>query len=230
MRTQTAVLRRSLPKLAAFLLGSALLVFVWEDVRGDTEAKPQDTDSGDSANAAQKAGKHLGETRQLEVEITFWGEFGQTVTDENGTHYYRYSGGTSHEDKVYPPEYWGTFPLYYFGMSNGVTVTIRNNGPRRKAKLCIRTEAYVLRTDGSSGHALIAPREIEVEVARGETETIDASFIIFYTPQSESGMDLFFVKVSHANEGGGPGNSEPALIAVKQGVFCPPEDSEEEAF
>lgn len=181
--------------------------------------------AGAASRQARKAGRHRGEQKQLAVDITFFGQYGETVTDENGTHYY-IRGQASHEDKVYPSEYWDTFPLYYFNTSVGVTVTVTNHGPRAKAKLRIRTEAYLLRTDGTSGPALTAPRELDIEVNRGETRSIDASFVVEYSPQLESGLDRFLVKVSHPNAGGGPGNEDPALILVREGVFCPPEYAE----
>ena len=167
-------------------------------------------------------GEHKGEQKQLEVEITFTDEAGETVTDETGT-YYKANGIVRHEDKVYPSEYWGTFPLYYFGQEVGITVTVRNNGPRAKAKILIRTEAYLLKTDGSSGGELTPPRDIEITVHRGETKTIGAGFTVDQTPTSESGLDRFLVKVLHVNQGGGPGNEEPGLIMVKEGIFCPPD-------
>ena len=49
------------------------------------------------------------------------------------------------------------------------------------------------------------------------------SFKAEYNPGAESGLDRFLVKVLHMNEGGGPGNAEPALIMIKEGVFCPPD-------
>jgi len=66
---------------------------------------------------------HMGENKQLEIEIAFTGESGQTVTDELGTHY-EFFGMVIDEDKVYSSEYWGTFPLYFFGDAVGVTVTL----------------------------------------------------------------------------------------------------------
>jgi hypothetical protein len=173
------------------------------------------------------SGAHKGEKKQLDVDISFFGESGWTVTNADGTEYHRYSGSVKYEDKVYPSEYWGTFPLYFFGYQTGITVTVTNNGPRKVAKLRITTEAYQLRTDGSSGHALREPTSIDIELARGETRTIDASFVVNQTPESESGLDRFIVKVSHPNEGGGNGNTEPGLIMVQEGVFCPPLDDEE---
>jgi hypothetical protein len=169
-----------------------------------------------------KAGKHTGEQNMLDVDIQFTNSYGETIANADGI-FYNFFGWTIYENKVYPSKYWGEFPLYFFGTKTGVTVKVTNNGPRAKAKVRIQTEAHVLRVDGSNGATLAQPRVIDVEVARGETKTIDASFFAEYTPGVESGLDRFLVKVSHMNEGGGKGNPEPALIMVKEGVFCPPE-------
>jgi len=195
------------------------------DDRADGDATPdappppvEEPAFGDDA----PGGNHAGERRQLEVDIAFSGQVGETVTDADGIHYYVW-GITMHEDKVYPSAYWGTYPLYIFGMKVGVTVTVRNNGPRMKTRLIVRTEACVLRVDGTSGVALAEPRDIEIEVARDQTVTIDASFTAEYVAGAESGLDRFVVKVLHPNQGGGPGNEEPALVMMKEGVLCPPE-------
>ncbi len=168
-------------------------------------------------------GKHKGEVKQLDVDISFYAVSGQTITDASGIRYCNTAGRCSYENKVYPPEYWGTFPMFYFGRLAGITVKITNNGPRNIVKLLITTEAYILKTDGSSGVPMTQPRYIKVEVEKGETKIINASFTAEYTPGMESGLDRFLVKVSHINQGGGKGNPEPSLIMVKEGVFCPPE-------
>ena len=85
------------------------------------------------------------------------------------------------------------------------------------------TEAFCLRTDGSNGAALKTLEAVEMEVGKGQTETIDASFLCEYTSDAEGGLDRFIVKVLHINHGGGAGNNEPGLIMIKEGVFCPPE-------
>jgi hypothetical protein len=171
---------------------------------------------------ADRAGNHTGEQKQLDVDIAFSDEYGYTLTNPDGT-YYCYWGTTVYEDKVYPEAYHGIYPLYFFNTRVGVTVTVTNNGPRRKAKLRIRTEACVLRTDGSNGAPLTVPREIDIEVARGETRVIDASFIAQPSADTESGLDRFLVKVSHPNAGEGSDGNTPALILMKEGIFCPPE-------
>lgn len=172
--------------------------------------------------AAVKAGNHIGEQKQLDVDISFSREYGYTVTNDKGT-YYHFWGYVFYEDKVYPEKYRGVYPLYFFGTPVGVTVRVTNLGPRKKVKVRIITESYVLRTDGSNGAALKDPEVIEIEVPRGQTREIDATFMTRWSPDMESGLDRFLVKVQHINNGGGPGNEEPALIMVKEGVFCPPE-------
>ncbi len=169
-----------------------------------------------------KQGKHIGEQKMLDVQIEFLEPFGKTVTNSQGTFYYYYNWLIGIEDKVYPPQYWGEFPLYFFGLPTKVLVKITNLGPRAKTKVAIKTESYVLKTDGSNGTTLKQPETIEVEISKGETKLIDASFTTEWTQEADSGLDRFIVKVLHINEGGGPGNLEPALIMQKEGVFCPP--------
>lgn len=172
--------------------------------------------------SSYQAGEHNGEVKQLEVNVGFGGEYGQTVTDAQGTTYNVW-GMSFYEQKVYPPEYWGVFPLYFYDTDVGVTITVKNVGPRKIAKLRVRTECYVLQTDGSNGTQLGQPRESDIDVEAGETAAVDATFNVSYTPGADSGLDRLVVKILHPNEGGGPGNPDPALIMVKEGIFCPPE-------
>ena len=168
------------------------------------------------------AGQHIGEQNMLDVNIQFSNSYGNTITNSAGT-YYNFFGYTFYENKVYQPQYWGVFPLYFFNTQVGVTVKVTNKGPRAKSKIRIKTDAFVLNTDGSSGVSLADPKITDIEVNKGETKTIDASFIAEYREGADSGLDRFIVKVLHINEGGGPGNEEPSLIMSKEGVFCPPE-------
>ena len=168
-----------------------------------------------------KGGQHNGEAQQLEASIDFFNSYGKTVANDKGTFYYFY-GSVTKEDKVYPQKYWGEYPLFFFGGTAGVKVTLTNKGPRQVAKIRVKTEANILKTDGSSGESIMDPKSYEIEVPRGETKIIDASFISQYREGMDSGLDRFTVKVLHMSEGGGQGNPEPSLIMVKEGVFCPP--------
>ncbi len=175
---------------------------------------------------AQKAGKHEGEKKQLDVSVEFFGAYGTTATNDQGT-FYNYWGQTRYENKIYQPEYWGEFPLYFFGTNVGCLVHITNHGPRNRIKLSITTEAHVLHTDGTTGVTLKHPETVDVIVERGETVTVDASFLAGYVEGAESGLDRYLVKVAHTHSGDGPGNAEPALVCVKEAVFCPPDPIEE---
>jgi hypothetical protein len=167
-------------------------------------------------------GKNLGVIKMLDVDIIFFDAKGTTVTNENGI-YYHYYGRVKYENKVYPPEYWGTFPLYFFGGTTGVKVTVTNNGPVPNVKMRVIVECNVLRTNGENGVSLLDPKTTEFSVAKGETKTIDCSFISVFVPGAESGLDRFTVRVQRINQGGGPGNEYPGLIMQKEGIFCPPE-------
>jgi hypothetical protein len=166
-------------------------------------------------------GQHIGERRMLDVNINFYDSKGKTVTNSQGI-YYHHSGRVKYEPKVYPSRYWGTYPLYFFGGRVGVKVTVANKGPRAKIKLRITSEANVILVSGDIGASIMQPKTTQFTVAKGQTKTIDVSFVTQPTPDVDSGLDLFTVKVQHANQGGGPGNEYPALIMVKEGVFCPP--------
>ncbi|MFH1352463.1 MAG: hypothetical protein ABIH68_02690 [bacterium] len=172
-----------------------------------------------------REGNHYGERQMLDVDIQFSGSAGTTITNAAGI-FYHYYGRVLKENKIYPPEYWGEYPLYFFGTRVPITVTVRNSGPRAKAKIRVRTECNCLLTDGSNGVALMSPLVIDAEVGKGETKTIDSSFVCGYVAGAESGLDRFTVKVMHMNSGGGPGNEEPALIMSKEGVFCPPDSAD----
>lgn len=168
-----------------------------------------------------KAGAHVGEVKQLAVDVTFAGSFGTTITNAGGIDYNFY-GITIHEEKVYPQRYWGSFPLYFFGTKVDATVTVTNNGPRAKEKLRVTTRAYVLNTDGSNGAPLAVDKVTDFWVAKGETKSIDASFTPVFAAGMDSGLDRVEVLVQHVNEGGGPGNEFPALIMAKEAILCPP--------
>ncbi|OGS28288.1 MAG: hypothetical protein A2297_07930 [Elusimicrobia bacterium RIFOXYB2_FULL_48_7] len=170
-----------------------------------------------------KQSGHIGEQKMLDVKIEFLNPLGKTFTSAQGVDYIYNGQLIGHDAQVYPSQYWGEYPMYFFGMPTEVKVTVTNLGPRAKDKVRIITESYVLRTDGSNGPSMKEPKVTEVELSRGETKTIDATFTTAYTPDAASGLDRFIVKVQHPNEGGGPGNNEPALVMSKEGIYCPPD-------
>jgi len=159
---------------------------------------------------------------QLDVDIQFSGSVGETVTDASGITY-KFYGIEVKDDQIYPSRYWGTVPLYFFGMNIPVKVIVTNKGPREKAKIRVASSAHCLNTDGSNGYRLKDTQITDVVVRKGETKEIDASFVCEYSPEADSGLDRFIVRVLHMNSGKAPGNQEAALIMTKEGIFCPPE-------
>jgi len=130
----------------------------------------------------------------VDVGVAFSDEYGQTVTDENGT-FYNVFGWSFFTDKVYPPEYWGVFPLYFFDSRVGILMTVTNTSAGTSAKVRLRQECYCLRTDGSNGAELTDPTEDDVAVAAGDSAAFDASFWVNYTPYAEEGLDRFLINV-----------------------------------
>jgi hypothetical protein len=142
----------------------------------------------------RKGDQQLGTPVELDVGISFSANSGQTITDSDGTTFVYY-GLRCWEDKIYPPEYWGVFPLYFFGRRVGINVSIRNESETQDANLRVTTECYCLRTDGGNGAQLLPLQSREVTVAASETTNIDASFVGEFVEGAESGLDRFLVKI-----------------------------------
>lgn len=153
------------------------------------------------ARDVYKTAEQRGEPVSLEVNIEFFGEYGETVTDENGTSYHMY-GETFYEDKVYPPEYWGVFPLYFWDTEVGITTTVRNTSDSRDTTVRMTTESYCLGTDGSNGAELAPKTATNVTLAAGTEKVIDTSFIVGYTPDADSGLDRFIIKLFNVEDDG----------------------------
>lgn len=170
-----------------------------------------------------KAGEHNGELKQLEVGINFSGSYGVTTTNATGITY-NFFGQSLFENKVYPSRYWGSFPLYFFGLPVFADVSVRNLGPRQSFRLRVTSQAYALNLDGSNGVRLAPDVVREFNVNKGETQNLDMSFTPQFVPGADSGLDRFVILVQHINQGGqGLGNEYPALILAKEAILCPPD-------
>lgn len=166
----------------------------------------------------QGMGKHIGENKMLETDIYFFSPRGTCRTDNTGITYI-IDGNELHLDIVYPSKYWGTFPLYLPGNEVPVKFTVTNKGPRAKAKLSAKMEAYVLNTDGSNGPLLAPPQVIDFEVLKNNTEIVDASFIL---PMQGKNLNRVIIKLYHHQNT----KNDASLIMIKEAVFCPPENWE----
>ncbi len=173
-----------------------------------------------------------GEEKSFEINVEFVLQMGRTVADERGLTFIFRGREITDDELLYPEEYWGEYALYFPGQPAQIGVLVTNLGPRQNARLRAVTEAYAMNLDGSNGE-MIKPPEIVDEVlggvpfdlAAGETGAFWGSFRL---PQAGKGLNRFVVKLYHRNEGGGPGNEEPAWIMTREGIFCPFDPAEAE--
>lgn len=204
--------------LVYFSMSLSLVLAGRNDASGDAGDKTRMRGTADKTEAVEEA-------VQLAVDVAFSGESGATITDENGTCYTAY-GQAWYEDKVYIPQYWGVFPLYFFGDQVGVTVTVHNESVSRKAKLKLRADCFVLKADGSNGEALMTGAEYQTTLLAGETKVIDASFNPDGTPTTESGLDRFLIKAFQVEETD-DGNGEHQLAGA---ININPNNSDDNEF
>lgn len=174
-------------KKSLFVCFAAALLLACGAAFGQTSRTRQPAD-------ARKVSDTQAGTVNIDVNVGFSGQSGVTITDENGT-FYNCMGWSFFEPKVYPPEYWGVFPLYFFGDVVGVSLTVTNLDASTQADVRLRRECYCLRTDGSSGGALAVPAQNDVAVAPSQTAFLDGSFAVDYWADSEDGLDRFLTKV-----------------------------------
>lgn len=179
--------------------------------------------SGFWVSSAYGAGQHSGEVDKIRAVVNFLTPSGQTTTDASGITYrapaYNFQ---SFEPKVYPPAYWGTYPLYFVGQTMNFTVTLTNTAASGNKKFKVRVQALnnVLEISGSVGRPLGSPQEWTVEDLRpGESRTLNGSVYIAPDPTLPSGLDLTKIRISHLNEGN---NQDAGLILEDFAVWCPP--------
>ena len=135
-----------------------------------------------------------------------------------GSRSFQFTPQTTVDDVLNNPD--AGVPLYFFDMPAGITIAITNNGPKDKIKVRVTTEAFVLNPDGSNGSSFGHQKVQDVEVLRGETALVDASFVAEYRPELNSGLDRLSIRISHPNNS----NQENAgAIASYEAIFCPPE-------
>jgi len=159
------------------------------------------------------AGEQSGKGKMLEVDIEFLAPIGTAVADSTGMTYW-IEGEGFHSDIVYAEEYWGEYPLYLPGgdVPIRITVTDRKSHGKAKSKLVVKTQCFRMNLDGSNGEVLIIPQTINIELARGETRTIDT---ILPLSAGEKLLNRVLVEIYN--------KKRKKLIMTREGIFCPPE-------
>ena len=171
---------------------------------------------------AMGAGRHVGEAGKIQAQVAFLSPSGQTTTDATGITY-RVGGWSFHENKVYVPAYWGTFPLYFMGQTMRFAVTLKNTSAKGKKSFKVRIQALnrVLETSGALGMEIAPPQEWIVDALRpGESVTRQFSIFIAPNPNLPSGLDVTKIRILHLNQGS---NSNAGLIKEEIAVWCPPD-------
>lgn len=170
--------------------------------------------------SAFAAGAHKGEESKVQAVVTFNHPLGSTTTNASGT-FYDFGGYQIFEPKVYPSEYFGTFPLYFVDDFMHYSIAVSNTAPKggKKFKLKITAVHRVLQTDGSLGMQVSPTQEFIVDDLRpGETRMINASAFIPMQDGLESGLDMTTIRIQHLNNGA----DDAALIKECTAVWCPP--------
>jgi hypothetical protein len=96
---------------------------------------------------------------RLSTKVVFLKPAGSTVTNEFGIFYS--TGGS--QAKIYAPEYWGTFPLYFAGTTMHFTLTVTNNVAQgnKPYNLRFRAISNVLKTVAQGGGLGVWPRRTD---------------------------------------------------------------------
>lgn len=128
---------------------------------------------------------------------------------------FEFTSETSLEDVASNPD--AGVPLYFFGTETIINIGVTNEGPRELAMLSVRSEAFVLHTDGTSGDSFGNLQVNDIEAHLYETVNIDASFTTEDTTL-DSGLDRLAISVSS-----GDGNVCPIVTTEHEAIFCPPE-------
>lgn len=175
-----------------------------------------------ASTAAIGAGRHAGEAGKIQAHVSFLNPSGHTTADSSGITY-RVGGWSFHENKVYPPAYWGTYPLYFMGHTMRFSVALTNTATQGKKSFKVRIQAInrVLETNGALGMVIAPAQDWTVDSLRpGETRTLQGSIHIPLNRNLPSGLDVTKIRILHLNQGSNP---DAGLIKEVIAVWCPPD-------
>ncbi len=176
-------------------------------------------------------GKHIGDGEPLTWNIEYYDEWGRTIVDAAGGHFYhdRCCGGFRTDDPswIYPAEYWNNvYQLYYIGTTMRYRITLCNTGNRSYENIRVVAIQEYLTTDGSWGEWIgpDAAKDWYLESLRaGECVTLDGS--LFIPEGAHGGLDQTHLQVQHWNRGSGkPGPGSVIIDDAQAAVWCPPDE------
>ncbi|MDP3962896.1 MAG: hypothetical protein Q8Q39_00140 [bacterium] len=180
--------------------------------------------ASDPARLDSKTGNHAGEEINLRYAVEYLDPLGVTIADADGITYAPFSYAPSYESKVYPTQYFGSYPLYFSGMTLHFRVHITNTDRRMFRNLQLLAWQEWLHESGGSGEAFAEPNLNEwfVDALQpGQTIVLEGTSAIPFGP---SGLDQTHLQIIHRNgddslqiNGGG----EIIVDDPQAGIWCP---------
>jgi len=174
-------------------------------------------------------GQHIGDSESLAWTIEYYDEWGRTVVDATGGHFYhdRCCGGVRTDDPswIYPERYYGQYDMYYIGTTMRYRITLTNPGTRSYENLRIVAIQEYLTNDGTWGE-WISPDAAKdwylSELRPGQTVVFEGEL---YIPDgAHGGLDQTHLQVQHWN-GAAAENGAGAVIIddAQAAIWCPPD-------
>ncbi|MEK7474771.1 MAG: FlgD immunoglobulin-like domain containing protein [Candidatus Coatesbacteria bacterium] len=173
-------------------------------------------------------GKHIGDADPLVWTIEYYDEWGRTVVDAAGGHFYhdRCCGGVVTHDPswVYPAKYYGQYKMYYIGTTMRYRITLTNPGNRSYTNLRIVAIQEYLTNDGTWGE-WISPDAAKdwyiTELRSGQTVVFEGDLYIPYG--AHGGLDQTHLQVQHFDPNNPTGGGAVILDDAQAAIWCPPD-------
>lgn len=173
-----------------------------------------------SASALLAHEKELGKGLKLEFTVTYLDPQGRTVADDQGIHYHhevlsQQSGITpvwvTHESKILPEKYFGSYPLYYSGQTMRYQIRLSNTGNRSLKRITVVAIQEYLNASGEVG-VRIGPDAVRdwfvPRLKKGESVTLEGSILI--PVLGESGLDQTHIQVFKSRKNTDDNDNGPA--------------------
>jgi hypothetical protein len=178
----------------------------------------------------QLQGKHIGDGEPLSWKIEYLDAWGRTFVDAAGGHFFhdRCCGGFQTYDPswIYPQQYYGQYPMYYFGTTMRYRITLTNNSNRTYNNLRVVAIQEYLTNDNTWGEWLTPDAAKDwylPHLGGGESVTFEGTLYLGVGSDTHGGLDQTHLQVQHWNPGGGiPGAGSVIIDDAQANIFCPP--------
>ena len=180
--------------------------------------------AADPATLDSQTGNHTGEAALLDYSIEYLDQLGITIAGADGITYAPFGFAPFFEPTIYPERYFGSYPLYFSGLTLHFRVHFKNPGQRMYKTLQVLAWQEWLNESGGAGEAFVEPNLNEwfVEALEpGQEVILEGASVI---PAGPSGLDQTRLQIIHAN-GDDPrqtnGGGEIIVDDPQAGIWCP---------